>query len=63
MLCPIDNVQLHQHKKLGGGDSREDFYTTWMVLACPTCDRLYIEEYTARLLTAEELQKLEEAKK
>lgn len=53
MICPACEVQMHQHRKAGGGQSQEDYYDTWTIQECPACGALYKEYYSCEKLTKE----------
>lgn len=72
MICPRCEVQMHQaidqvRKNtgdeadtihfLGGGDSSEIKYSTWMIQECPACGRLYKESYSCELLASPKFMK------
>lgn len=51
---------MHQYKKLGGGNSTDDVYSTYEIKVCPVCDRKILEYYTAQLIEEEIAKKLDE---
>ena len=55
MICPNCNQQMHQKDKQGGGVSRDDYYETWEIKACPSCRREVKEFYSVSLIKKEEL--------
>lgn len=58
MICPIDQVQMFQLDKLGGGISTDDEYITWEIKVCPICDRKVEEKYICTVKTDEEIEPL-----
>lgn len=59
MICPKDQVQMHQATEqdpkaglvfLGGGENDEDKYTTWTIQECPACGRRVKESYSCELI-------------
>ena len=54
MICPIDQVQMHQVREnnvpLGGGTSTDELYETWEIKECPACGRRVKESYSCKLL-------------
>lgn len=54
MICPNDGTQMHQKvnlgKPMGGGVSTDDFYETWEIKECDTCQRIVKEYYSVKLL-------------
>ena len=59
MICPKDLVQMHQYKKMGGGNSTDDVYSTYEIKECPVCDRKVLEYYNATLIDEEIAKKLD----
>lgn len=51
-MCPTCMVQMYQHNKIGGGTANDSEYTTWTLQACPTCNRLCVEHYTAVVVSS-----------
>lgn len=56
MICPIDQVQMHQLDKIGGGVSEEDLYLTWELKICPLCGRVVKESYECEVLDQEGIE-------
>lgn len=36
---------MHQKNKEGGGESTEEYYQTWTIQICPSCEREVKESY------------------
>lgn len=54
MICPVDQTQMHQLKKIGGGISNDVLYATWELKICPLCTRVVKEYYSCEVLSAEQ---------
>lgn len=63
MLCPIDSVQMHQFKNIGGGEANDTRYVTWELKICPVCKRLVKEYYAAIQISEDQIQELLENSK
>lgn len=59
MICPKCAVQMYQYNQIGGGEAKEDIYTTWEVKKCPSCNRLVKEVYQCVPITVEQVATLE----
>ncbi len=54
MICPNCLTQMHQKDKIGGGESKEDYYETWEVKECPSCGREVKEFYSVMVMNEKE---------
>ena len=45
MICPACLAPMVQKDKIGGGESDDNHYMTWMLLECELCGRQVKERY------------------
>lgn len=53
---------MHQHKEIGGGVARDEFYQTWEVKKCPNCGRMVKELYQVEMVSQTKVNQLEKEK-
>lgn len=60
MICFKCSVQMHQYKKIGGGNITPDGlnYMTWELKICPNCAIIVKETYGAKVISQEEFEEI-----